>query len=169
MIRLFYIYFALQNIYNPLDLRRWWRVKSRYFLTRQRFEQITNEHMSNYQFLKYSLLGMKLWSMGGTLQTAHSTSTSSLGTHSLSRGGERTLCRFTLSLKFCTFLQTSSTVHRLCEGKEELLNVSNQAFATLSLTGMWPSWMSWITCSMVTQRRKMGWFCHRSRNNDIAC
>ena len=106
-------------------------MKSRYFLTRQRFDQITNEHMSNYQFLKYSLLGMKLWSMGGTLQTAHSTSTSSLGTHSLSRGGERTLCRFTLSLKFCTFLQTSSTVHRLCEGKEELLNVSNQAFATV--------------------------------------
>ena len=80
--------------------------------------------MSNYQFLKYSLLGMKLWSMGGTLQTAHSTSTSSLMTHSLSRD-ERTLCKFTRSLKFCTFVQTSGTVHRLCEGEEELLKVSS--------------------------------------------
>ena len=80
--------------------------------------------MSNNQLLKYSLLGMKLWSMGGTLQTAHSTSTSSLVTHSLSRG-ERTLCRFTRSLKFCTFVQTSGTVHRLCEGEEELLKVSS--------------------------------------------
>ena len=70
-------------------------------LNQARFEQITNEHMSNNQLLKYSLIGMKLWSMGGTLQTAHSTSTSSLVTHSLSRGGERTLCRFTRSLKFC--------------------------------------------------------------------
>ena len=94
-------------------------------LNQARFEQITNEHMSNNQLLKYSLLGMKLWSMGGTLQTAHSTSTSSLVTHSLSRGGERTLCRFTRSLKFCTFLQTSGTVHRLCEGEEELLKVSS--------------------------------------------
>ena len=94
-------------------------------LNQARFEQITNEHMSNNQLLKYSLIGMKLWSMGGTLQTAHSTSTSSLVTHSLSRGGERILCRFTRSLKFCTFLQTSGTVHRLCEGEEELLKVSS--------------------------------------------
>ena len=152
MIRLFYLYFALLNIYNSLDLRRWWRVhltrwwkesslkiwskgwwrkhqqESGYFLIRQRFEQKTIEHMSNNQLLKYSLIGMKLWSMGGTLQTAHSTSTSSLVTHSLSRGGERTLCRFTRSLKFCTFLQTRGTVHRLCEGEEKLLKISSLTY-----------------------------------------
>ena len=97
-------------------------------LNQARFEQITNEHMSNNQLLKYSLIGMKLWSMGGTLQTAHSTSTSSLVTHSLSRGGERTLCRFTRSLKFCTFLQTRGTVHRLCEGEEKLLKISSLTY-----------------------------------------
>ena len=97
-------------------------------LNQAKFEQITNEHMSNNQLLKYSLIGMKLWSMGGTLQTAHSTSTSSLVTHSLSRGGERTLCRFTRSLKFCTFLQTRGTVHRLCEGEEKLLKISSLTY-----------------------------------------
>ena len=97
-------------------------------LNQARFEQITNEHMSNNQLLKYSLIGMKLWSMGGTLQTAHSTSTSSLVTHSQSRGGERTLCRFTRSLKFCTFLQTRGTVHRLCEGEEKLLKISSLTY-----------------------------------------
>ena len=63
--------------------------------------------------------------MGGTLQTVLSISTSSLATHSLWREGEVPQRSVHLRVRSgIYFSQASGTVHRLREGKKELLQVN---------------------------------------------